>query len=466
MVASTGAGRSDPALERLREALPAGALVLDRDLVAGYEGDILGRFSGTAAAVARPRDAEQVAAVITACAAGGLPLVAQGGNTGLVGAGVPRDGELVLSLRGLDWVGEVDLDANQIDAGAGATLEAVQAAAAAAGLQMPIDHPARASATIGGMVATDAGGALALRYGTMRRRVVGLEVVLADGSVVSRMAGLLKDNAGYDLPALLVGSEGTLGVITAARLQLEPASPFKLVALFGFADLRQGLALLRTLRDVSGLEAADFFDAACMHLVREHKRLRDPFEDERGLYLIAQFATGEDVTAELAEAVGRLAVEPAVAVADDSRGREELWGYRESLNEAIRGKGVPHKLDIALPTAVIPAFDSALRKRLAEAYPEAPLYIYGHLGDGNLHVNVVGLDPGDEGVDELVLRCTAEFAGTISAEHGVGLAKRRYLSLCRGAADIRAMMALKRALDPGGILAPGRVLPDPTDGAR
>lgn len=446
------------ALARVRELLGEGALVCDRDVVAGYEEDILGRFSGTAVALARPRDAAEVAAVVAACAAAGQPLIAQGGNTGLVGGGVPRDGELVLSLRGLDWVGEVDIDANQVDAGAGATLEAVQGAARAAGLQLPIDHPARASATIGGMVATNAGGALALRYGTMRERVTGLEAVLADGATVTRMAGLLKDNAGYDLPQLLVGSEGTLGVITAARLQLEPAPPFKIVALFGVDDLEAALVLLRALRGVPGLEAADFLDSACMDLVRAHKELRDPLGAERGIYVVAQCAAADDVTAELAAAVEGLPGDPDVVAATDTRGREELWAYREALNEAIRGRGVPHKLDVALPLAAIPAYDRAVRERLAAAYPAAELYIYGHIGDGNLHVNVVGPEPEDDGVDELVLRCVADFDGTISAEHGVGLAKRRYLSLCREPADLAAMAALKRALDPGGLLAPGRVL--------
>lgn len=443
----------------LRAALPAGALVEDRDVVAGYEQDILGRFPGSATAVARPPGATAVADTVAACAAAGQPLVAQGGATGLVGGGVPRDGELVLSLRGLDWLGEVDTDANQLDVGAGVTLEAAQLAAREAGLELPIDHPARASATIGGMVATNAGGALALRHGTMRRRVAGLEVVLADGSTVRRMAGLLKDNAGYDLPSLLVGSEGTLGVITAVRLQLEPASPFRIAALFGVADLRAGLDLLRALRAAPGLEAADFFDADCMELVRAHHDLRDPLGSAHGIYVIAQCAATEDVTEQLAAAV-EAAGDPEVAAASDTGGRQELWSYRESLNEAIRAVGVPHKLDVSLPLAAIPSFDAEVRRRLADRFPDAALYIYGHIGDGNLHVNVVGPDPADDGVDELVLRCTVEHGGTISAEHGIGRAKRRYLSLCRSAADIAAMTALKQALDPAGLLAPGRVLPD------
>jgi FAD/FMN-containing dehydrogenase len=447
-------------LDGLRDLLPAGTLVEDRDIVSGYEQDIVGRLAGSAVAVARPRDTEEVARILAACARAGMPVVAQGGATGLVGGGVPREGELVLSLRGLDWIGPVDQDANQVDVGAGATLEAAQQAASAAGLELPIDIPARASATIGGMAATNAGGALAIRHGTMRRRVAGLEAVLADGSVVRRMSGLLKDNAGYHLPELLVGSEGTLAVITAVRLQLEPAQRFRLVALFSIVDPRAALVLLRALRGVDGLEAADFFDRDCMRLVRAHRGLRDPLGVEGGIYVVAQFAADADVTEDLFEAVEALPFEPQVAVATDTRGREELWAYRELLNEAIRAEGVPHKLDIALPLAAIPDFDRTLRDLIASHYPDARLYIYGHLGDGNLHVNIVGPDPGDDRVDELVLRATVGRGGTISAEHGIGRVKRRYLSLCRSAADIAAMTALKRALDPEGILAPGRVLPD------
>jgi len=456
---------TDEAAERtlaaLRERLPGVDLIADRDVLAGYETDITGRFVGSALAVARPREAEQVAAVVAACHAAAVPIVIQGGNTGLVGGGVPREGgkELVLSLTALDWVGEVDPDSNQLDVGAGTTLEAAQRAAAAAGLELPIDHPARASATIGGMVATDAGGALALRHGTMRRRVAGLELVLADGSRVTRMAGLLKDNAGYNLPALVVGSEGTLAVITAVRLQLEPAQPFRLTALFGLRDLRAAIDLLRVLRGVPGLEAADLLDAASMELVREQRGLRAPLAGEHGIYVVSQLAAAEDVTAELAAAVEGIDPEPEVAVASDTAGRGELWAYREAVNESIRATGVPHKLDVCLPIAALAAYDAALRERIAAAFPDARFYIYGHVGDGNLHVNLVGPAPDDDGVDDLVLRCTAEFGGTISAEHGVGIAKGRYLSLCRSGADIEAMRALKRALDPTDLLGPGRVLP-------
>lgn len=444
-------------LAELRGRLPEGTLSTDPDLLAGHQVDLTGRFAGTAAALARPRDRDQVAAIVAACAAHGLPLVPQGGNTGMVGGAVPRDGELVLSLTRLDALGEVDAAAGQIVAGAGVSLERVQEAARAAGFEFPLDFGARSAATVGGMIATDAGGSLALAHGTMRRRVVGLEAVLADGTIVDRMAGLLKDNAGYDLPALLIGSEGTLGVVTAARLALEPARPLRVAALFGVGSLEAALDLLAALRRVSGLEVADFIDAGCMRLVAERRQVANPLGAEHGFYVLAQWAGDRDPLDQVAAAVARLSPEPPVAVADGAADRERLWTGRELINESIRERGVPHKLDVAVPPAALPEFDRRVRELIATV-PGASLYLYGHLGDGNAHVNVLGPDPEDESVDAAVLRLVADLGGTISAEHGVGVAKTKYLSLCRSEAEIEAMRRLKQALDPAGILAPGRVL--------
>lgn len=441
----------------LRDLLPDGVLTTDPDLLVGHGVDLTGRFGGTAVALARPRDRDQVAAVVATCAAHRLPLVPQGGNTGMVGGGVPRDGELVLSLSRLDSLGEVDRAAGQIVAGAGVTLERVQEAARRAGFEFPLDFAARASATVGGAVATDAGGALALAHGTMRRRVVGLEAVLGDGSIVDRMAGLLKDNAGYDLPALLIGSEGTLGVVTAARLQLEPAKPLRMAALFGVGSLAAGLGLLTALRRVPGLEAADFLDSACMRLVEEQRGVANPLGAEHRLYVLAQWAGDRDPLDQVAAAVAGLSPEPPVAVADGAADRERLWACRELINESIRDRGIPHKLDVAVPLAALPEFDRRVCELIATV-EGAELYLYGHLGDGNVHVNLVGLDREDESVDERVLRLVADLGGTISAEHGVGLAKARFLSLCRSDEEIAAMRRLKSALDPAGILAPGRIL--------
>jgi FAD/FMN-containing dehydrogenase len=444
-------------LEELAGRLPDGTLSTDPDLLAGHEVDLTGRFGGTAVALARPRDRDQVAAIVGACAAHGLPVVPQGGNTGMVGGGVPRAGELVLSLTRLDSLGEVDPVSGQIVAGAGVTLERVQEAAKAAGFEFPLDFAARASATVGGAIATDAGGALVLAHGTMRRRVVGLEAVLGDGSLVDRMSGLLKDNAGYDLPALLIGSEGTLGVVTAARLQLEPAKAQRVAALFGVGSAAAGLELLAAIRRVPGLEAADFLDSACMELVGKARRVANPLGEEHPLYVLAQWAGDRDPLDAVAATVAGISPEPPVAVADGAADRERLWACRELINESIRERGVAHKLDVAVPLAALPEFDRRARELVAATAAE--LYLYGHLGDGNVHVNLLGPDPEDEALDEAILRLVAELGGTISAEHGVGVAKAQFLSLCRSDGEIAAMRRLKAALDPGGILAPGRIFP-------
>jgi FAD/FMN-containing dehydrogenase len=243
-------------------------------------------------------------------------------------------------------------------------------------------------------------------------------------------------------------------VITAARLQLVPAAATRLAALFGVAGLDEAVALLGRLRTVPGLEAVDYLDAACMRLVRERRGLSAPLATEHPLYVIAQFAGDRDVIAELVDSIASLPVEPAVAVAEGTSDRERLWAYRESINESIGELGIPHKLDVAVPIAKLAAFTAAA----TEAAGDARLFLYGHLGDGNVHVNLLGPEREDHLIDARILRLACELGGTISAEHGVGLAKQPYLSLCRSEADIAAMRALKRALDPTAILAPGRIL--------
>ncbi|HET7119881.1 MAG TPA: FAD-binding oxidoreductase [Solirubrobacterales bacterium] len=455
------------ALRELREAVGAGHVLTDPDLRAGFERDVTGRFGAEAAAVVRPADTAQVARVLAICARHGIPVVPQGGNTGLVGGGVPRGGELVLSLTRLRELGEVDRAAAQVTAGAGVTLEALQLHARANGLDVGIDHGARAAATVGGMAATNAGGGLALRYGTMRAQVAGVEAVLGDGTVVDRLSGLLKDNAGYDLSALLVGSEGTLAVITRVAVRLVPIRRRRLAALFGLADLDAALALLTRLReDVPSLVAADFFDAAGLELVLAHRGIGAPFPRDWPVYLIAECAAGEDPTEALAAAVEASGLEPAVAVADDSAGRERLWAYRELQNEALAAAGVPHKLDVSVRVPDVPRFAAAVRERVAAVDPGARAILYGHLGDGNVHVNVLGPEPEDERVDDAVLDLVSAYRGSISAEHGVGVAKREHLGLSRGAGEIAAMVRLKAAFDPAGILNPGCLLPAAVASAR
>ena len=449
----------------LQDALAAvvgeGHVLAGDDERAGYETDWTRRFHGRARLVVRPRSRDEVAGVLRACAAHAAAVVPQGGNTGLVGAGVPRGGEVVLSLRRLLALGPVDPATMQVEAGAGVTLAALQAHAAAAGLDAGVDFGARDAATLGGLVATDAGGTRALRHGTVRARVAGLEAVLADGSVVDRRGGLLKDNAGYDLPALLIGSEGTLGVITAVRWRLVPRLPARVAVLVPLGSLAGAAALLAAVRPrLPSLESAEFMLDDGLGLVLAHLRLPPPVEPRAPAYVLLECAAAADPTEELAAALEAAGVEDAI-VAGDTAERARLWRFREAHTEAIAAAGVPHKLDVGVPLDRLAAFAAAVPGTVAAAAPGARAILFGHLGDGNVHVNVLGAPPDDDAVDEAVLRLCAAHGGTISAEHGVGVAKARWLGLVRGEAELRAMAAIKHALDPAGLLNPGAVLPSP-----
>jgi FAD/FMN-containing dehydrogenase len=445
-------------MSSLAEAVGEPNVIVDDDGRLAHERDWTGRFQGRAAAVVRPGSVDEVAAVLRLCSDAGAAVVPQGGNTGLVGASVPRDGEIVLSTARLDELGEVDRASLQVEAGAGATLGALQAHARAAGLDAGLDFGARDSATLGGVVACDAGGVRALRHGTARARVAGLEAVLADGSIVRRLAGLLKDNAGYDLPALLVGSEGTLGVITRVRWRLVPRLDARVAALVPLPSLAAATELLAALRPtLPSLEACDFLTDESLGLVLDHLDLPAPVPERTPAYVLLECAAADDPLEELAGALDAAGVEDAV-VADDTASRERLWRLREALTEAIAAAGVPHKLDVGVPLARLAEFAEAVPEALAEAAPGARAILFGHLGDGNVHVNVLGPDPADERADEAVLRLAVGCGGTISAEHGVGVAKARWLGLQRSPEELSAMRAIKRALDPGGLLNPGAVL--------
>ena len=434
--------------ERLR-GIVGGAHVLAGE--PRYERDVTGRFGGPAAAVVRPGDGAEVAAVIAVCSTAGVGVVPQGGNTGLVGGGVPRGGEVVLSLARLTDIGPLDPVARQITAGAGVTPATLAAALRGSGLALGVDFGARDAATLGGMVATDAGGAQVLRHGTMRARVAGLEAVLADGSVLRRLSGLPKDNAGYDLPQLLVGSEGTLAVITAVRLALVD-DPERLVAvLLGMPSIAAAVELVAGARRMlPGLQAAEVFDDAAMELVVRHLELPHPLAERHAVYVLVETADDVEALAAVLEDAGD------VAVADDTARRHALWRYREALNPAVNAAGIPHKLDVSVPLPAMAPFAAAARAAVESLGGTAILW--GHLGDGNLHVNALGLPPEDERVDATVLALVAEHGGSISAEHGVGVAKRPYLGLTRSREELAAMAAVKHALDPRGILNPGVLL--------
>ncbi|RAY11853.1 FAD-binding oxidoreductase [Actinomadura craniellae] len=441
--------QNDPLAARLAEVVGAAHVLTDPALTASYTTDFTRRFGGPARLVVRPGDTGQVASVVRICAAEGVPVVPQGGNTGLAGGGVPRSGEVLLSLRRLDGLGPVDGTARQLTAGAGATLTAVQRHARTAGLDFGVDLAARDSATVGGMAATNAGGERVLRYGTMRANVAGLSAVLADGSAIDRLSGLPKDNAGYDLTGLLVGSEGTLGIVTALRLRLVPRPPERTTALLAFGSLADAVASLDALRSLDSLELAEFFLPTGLALVREHTGLPAPFTEPHGAYVLVEYAAPAPPVLDLLADLERLR---DAVVAADSADRHRLATYREAHTEAISAAGVPVKLDVTVPLPDLAGFVTEM-----ESLPATP-YLFGHLAEGNAHVNLLGAaDP--EAVTETVLRRVGRAGGSISAEHGIGTAKVPWLDLTRSPTEIAAMRAVKRALDPYGLLNPGVLFP-------
>jgi FAD/FMN-containing dehydrogenase len=440
-------------------------VLTDPDARSGHERDWTGRFVGSTPAVVRPGSVGEVAACVGLCAGEGIAVVAQGGNTGLVGGGVPLAGEVVLSTRRLDRLDPVDEVAAQVTAGAGVTLGALQRAAAGHGLRYAVDLAARDSATVGGTVATNAGGLHVVRHGATRAQLAGIEAVLGDGSVVSHLGGLVKDNTGYDLGGLLCGSEGTLGIVTAARLRLVPRPRHAVVALVGMRSAPAAVgAVAAWRRELPDLEAAELFLAAGLDLVCDAFGLRAPFAARPPVYVLVEVAGSTDPTDRLAAALAGTGAalhgfdDEAVAVATDEPRRAELWRYREEHTTAINTLGPPHKLDVTLPLGELGRFVEEVPGVVAGVEPGARTWLFGHVGDGNVHVNVTGLDPDDDRVDGAVLEAVAARGGSISAEHGIGTAKRRWLALNRSPAELAAFAAIKRALDPAGILNPNVLL--------
>lgn len=444
----------------LADVVGAEHLLVDPSLRASYETDWTGRFSGKARCVVRPATTDAVAAIVRLCREAEVPLYVQGGNTGLVGGSVPgeRSGVLLSTAR-LSALDPVDAVSAQVTVGAGATLAAVQGHVRARGLDVGVDFAARDSCTIGGMAATNAGGERVLRYGTTRAQVLGVEAVLADGSVISRLGGLPKDNTGYDVGSLLVGSEGTLGVITRLRLRLVPLLPGRAVALVAVDDTAAAVSLVQRLRMLSSLEAAELFYADGLALVREKAGLTAPFGVEHPAYVLVECAARADPTDELVELLGEAGEVRDATVASDVRGRHALWAYRESHTEAINAAGVPVKLDVAVPLPSLAACVDELPKVVTAAAPDARLILFGHVNEGNLHVNVLHAVERGEQVSDAVLELVASYGGSISAEHGVGRAKTPWLRLSRSADEIAMMRAIKTALDPTGVLNPGVPLP-------
>jgi FAD/FMN-containing dehydrogenase len=446
-------------IARLREVVGS-RVVVDDEVIASYTTDWTGRFHGRSAAVVRPGSTEEVAGIVLACRELGVALVPQGGNTGLVGGGVPLHDEVVLSLRHLDVLGPIDTVAGQVTAGGGVVLSALCGSATTAGWAYGVDLASRDSATVGGMVATNAGGTRVLRYGDTRAQLIGIEAVLGSGAVVSHLGGLVKDNTGYHLPGLMCGSEGTLAVVTAARLRLVPALGCRTVAMLAFPSVTDALdASVVLRRSLPTLEACELILRPGLELVCSVTGMSGPFPTPHPAYLLVEAADHLDPTQALGEAVDAVGHLDDVVVATDPAPRSELWRYREAHTEAINTLGPPHKLDVTLPLGSLAEFVDRVPGSVTRIVPGARTWLFGHAGDGNVHVNVSGLSADDDRVDEAVLQMVGALGGSISAEHGIGTAKKQWLHLSRSASEIAAFRALKRALDPDGVLNPNVLLP-------
>ncbi len=430
--------------------------------------DWRGLFSGTALAVVRPADAAQVAECVAACAAEGAGVVAQGGNTGLCGGATPHDGEVVFWLGRLNRVRDVDAMDLVMEVEAGVTLQAARLAAAGAGLDLPLGIASEGSAQIGGVLATNAGGTATLRHGTARDLALGLEVVLADGRIWNGLRRLRKDNTGYALTKLFVGSEGTLGIITAACLRLVPAARTREVAFAAVASAEAALALLGLLRraDDAGLAAFEYISGAALRLaLAQIEGVSDPMASPALHYVLVEMSSPRMdaplrpvLEAVLAEALEGGLVTDAVLAGSEAQ-RAGLWRLRDGLAEAQQRAGPTVKNDISVPISRIPDFLRQAGAVCEALVPGVGVVPFGHFGDGNIHFNLMVPNASlGEGLMHAVGQVARGLGGSFSAEHGVGQLKIGLLAEWRGGVEMDIFRVLKNALDHGNVLNPGKLL--------
>ncbi|HET8876153.1 MAG TPA: FAD-binding oxidoreductase [Casimicrobiaceae bacterium] len=462
-------------IERLTGIVGAHHVLTSTADVAPYVVDWRGRYHGAARAVVQPASTAEVAAVVRACADTGVAIVPQGGNTGMCGGATPDagGGEVVLSLARMRAIRAIDRANATITVDAGVVLADVQRAAHAEGLLFPLSLASEGSCTIGGNLATNAGGTAVLRYGNARELVLGVEAVLADGNVWNGLRGLRKDNTGYDVKQLLIGSEGTLGIITAAVLKLFPSPRSRVTAFAAIAGIAQAVELLRSMQQALGdrLTGFELISGFALHLSRKHHAgSPDPLPGHPW-YALLQIDDSADVTladaveTALASAAERNIVTDAT-IAQSQEQAARLWALRENISEAQRREGQNIKHDISLPISAIAQFAAATQTAITSAFPGARVVVFGHLGDGNLHYNVAAPEGCDAReflantpqVNRIVHDRVVAAGGSISAEHGIGQLKRDELARYKSPIELALMRRIKAALDPQGLLNPGKLL--------
>lgn len=442
------------------------------DIGERYRLDLTRRYGSAPAFLVKPGSTKDVSAVMRAAAAAGVPVTAIGGQSGTVGGAVPSDGGIALSLERMDRVVEIDRLSMTMTVEAGCILQVAQEAAEEAGALLPLDLGARGSAMVGGTIASNAGGNRVLRWGMMRDMVLGLEAVLADGTIVSSMGKMLKDNAGYDWKQLLIGSEGTLGIVTRAVLRLRPLPTSCQTALIAAEGFEQAIAALRRLEVVlsgrlSSFEImwADFYERMSGGLMDRQPR---PLATGHAFYAVveAMGGDGEHDDAQFERVLAGLLEDGTVAdavIAQSERERQQIWAVREDMNPGLAPLRPLIAYDVSMAIADMPAFVARARTAMVEACPDATMLFYGHAADGNLHVIVSRGELSDAtrlAFDIAIYDAVRSVGGSIAAEHGIGTVRRAFLGHVRSPEEIALMRAIKRAMDPAALLNPGKILPE------
>jgi FAD/FMN-containing dehydrogenase len=450
------------------QQFPADFLSVDPDDLVTFGKDWTRVYAPVPAAIALPRTTDEVARILRLCAAHSVAVVPSGGRTGLAGGAVAARGELVLSLSRMRRIDPVDVIGATLRVQAGAVTEQVHQHCAEHGLTWPVDFASKGSSHVGGNIATNAGGVKVIRYGLTRQWVLGLQVVLMGGTVLELNGALEKNNTGTDLRQLFIGSEGTLGVITEATLKLARL-PGKLdVFLFAVPDLAGVLRLFREARQGPfTIMAYEFFTDKCLSRVQRHRKVRSPFAAPTSHYVLLEIERGAEPEVEtwLSSLFERGLVSDGT-MAQSSSQAAELWALREGISESLSATGLPHKNDVALPIVELESFCGELDRVFTSGYPDWEICVFGHIGDGNLHINVMKPDglARDEffqrtkAADHALFRLVQAHHGSISAEHGIGLLKKDYLGYSRGPAELDVLRSIKRALDPQNLLNPGKVI--------
>ncbi|WP_372873895.1 FAD-binding oxidoreductase [Pseudomonas sp.] len=470
-------GLPESLIQALQAVVGDSGLITDAERMHGYLSDWRNAYRGRAALVLRPATTDEVAQVVRLCHEAGVAIVPQGGNTGLCGGSIPDDSgaQVVLSLTRMARIRAVDTGNETITVEAGVILQRLQEAVAEVGRLFPLSLGAEGSCTVGGNLATNAGGTAVLRYGNMRDLVLGLEVVLPDGRIWNGLRGLRKDNTGYDLKQLFIGAEGTLGIITAAVLKLFPAVRSLTTAWVALPSAQAAVELIGQMRGLCGdrLTGFELMSRQSVEFVLRHVAgVNDPFAEVYPWYVLIELSdTQPDASLNdmLEQGLGE-AFEQGVAldavVASSQAQVQALWALREGISQAQNHEGPSLKHDISVPVSRIPAFIEATDRRLLKDFPGVRIVAYGHVGDGNLHYNISKPLAADdapfkaqhEAIMRLIYDSTATFDGSISAEHGLGQAKREAARRYKDPLELELMRAIKATLDPTGLMNPGKLL--------